>query len=123
MSTRSHDYGRASEDRAARYLQSKGYKILDRNYRCRMGEVDLIAEEGETLVFVEVKARRTNRFGSAKAAVDRRKQIRIAQAAQHYLKATGRWGKQARFDVVAITSSPDGDRIEVIRNAFSLPSG
>ena len=123
MTTRGHDYGRASEDRAARYLQSRGYKILDRNYRCRMGEVDLIAEEGETLVFVEVKARRTDRFGSAKAAVDRRKQIRIAQAAQHYLKATGRWGNRARFDVVAITSSPDGDRIEVIRNAFSLPSG
>lgn len=111
--------GREGEDAAADYLRRCGYRIVERNYAWRGGEIDIIASEGPVLVFVEVKARRGHRFGPAPGhdAVDSRKQRRLAQTAQHYLSLKRFGSRVCRFDVVVIQ---DG-RIELIRNAFELP--
>lgn len=92
--------GAEAEALAARFLERNGLRILARNYRTRQGEVDVIAREGATLVFVEVRARRSAAFGGAAESVDGLKQRRIAAAARHYL---GRLGSEpaCRFDVIA----------------------
>ena len=112
--------GRSGEDLAALYLEQQGYTILERNYRLRIGEVDIIARDGEYLVFIEVKTRRSNRFGSPFEAVDVRKQKKIFQLAAAYLQ-----GKElpVRFDVVAVHLNEQGVRkqgvrIEILKNAF-----
>jgi putative endonuclease len=115
-------FGRLAEDLAAKALRRKGYRILERNYRNPLGEIDIIARDGETLVFVEVKARRSKRFGRAKTAVGSLKQKQIVRVALWYLKVTDQMGVKARFDVVAIDrAEPETDGIEIIRNAFTLP--
>lgn len=104
---------------AAARLATLGWTIVERNYRCALGEIDIIAREGDTLVFVEVKTRKTNTFGSPSAAVTPRKQRQISRVAQHYLAKGKRFSVPARFDVVAVTLS-DGNEaeIELISNAF-----
>src|SRR3989442_5688306 len=77
--------GEEGERAAARFLEARGYRILERNYRTRRGEIDLIAEDGRILVFVEVKVRLDDRFGGPAAAITRAKQARIARLAQQYL--------------------------------------
>jgi putative endonuclease len=115
-------FGRLAEDMAAKALRRRGYRILERNYRNPLGEIDIIARDGDALVFVEVKARRSLRFGRAKAAVNALKQKQIARVAIWYLKVTDQMGAKARFDVVAIDrSAPETDGIEIIQNAFTLP--
>ncbi len=113
-------FGRRSESEAARFLKQKGYKILRRNYRNRLGEIDLIALDKDTLVFVEVKARRSDEFGGPKNAVTRHKQKKIARVALFYLKECGQGERKARFDVVAISHNDRVQRIELIKNAFEL---
>ena len=109
--------GRMAEDRACDYLQAQGLKLLQRNYRTRRGEIDLILQDADTLVFVEVRYRLQDAFGSAVESVDRRKQSRLTACALHYLQALpNRRQISCRFDVLAI-SGPD-NRIEWIRNAF-----
>ncbi len=107
--------GRAGEDLAAQYLKQQGYTILERNYRLRIGEVDIIARDGEYLVFIEVKTRRSTRFGSPFEAVDARKQQQIVKIASAYLQ-----GKElpVRFDVVAVHLNEQGVRVEILKNAF-----
>jgi putative endonuclease len=96
-----HELGAAGETRAANFLRRRGYLILERNVRYDGVEVDLIARRGRSIVFVEVKTRRTTRFGSPQLAVDRRKQARLVRAASAWL-ATHRAGAlKIRFDVVA----------------------
>ena len=113
--------GGSGEDMAAAFLQGLGYSILTRNYRKRFGEIDIIAEEGDTLVFVEVKTRSSAAFGSPLEAVDIRKQRRMARAALDYLSSRKQHGRPARFDVVAVRLQPQGPaRIEHVRNAFDL---
>ena len=107
------EIGRIGEDVAARYLQSHGYAILERNHRGPMGEVDMIARQGDTLVFVEVKARATAREGAGLLAVSARKQNRLLRTALQYL-STHACDCPARFDVVEITK----DGIQHIANAF-----
>ena len=105
---------------AAAYLQNKGYRIIEKNYRCKAGEIDLIAEHEGYLCFIEVKYRKDDRFGSPAAAVDRAKQRTISRAARIYLAAHGydQW-TACRFDVAAIRgSSQDALQIQVIPNAF-----
>lgn len=107
--------GQEQENRAAVYLTERGYKILERNYRCRMGEIDLIAFHQGYLVFVEVKYRRGNRAGRPEEAVDFRKQKKISQTAAWYLKEKGlSLDTPCRFDVVAITP----EEIRVFPDAF-----
>lgn len=113
-------FGRQGEALAAEHLQKCGYTILEHNYRTRTGEIDIVARERGTLVFVEVKARRSDHFGSPKWAITPRKKQKMVQVALHYLKAHHRTSAKARFDVVAIRSSEAGHAIELIRNAFEL---
>jgi putative endonuclease len=124
MLNRPQRFGIAGESLAAEILQQSGYRIVARNYRTKVGEIDIIARDGEILVFVEVKSRRGGvLYGHPKYAVNRTKQRKISKAALWYLKETGQFGRRARFDVVSIVSR-DGDvRWEIIRNAFELAYG
>ena len=114
--------GKKGEEAAARYLQNKGYAILVRNYRKSFGEIDLIAQEGGTLVFVEVKTRHSRRYGVPQEAVDERKQRQLARIAQDYLAAHHLENAPARFDVIAVTLDREDQpaRIDHIDNAFEL---
>jgi putative endonuclease len=114
--------GKAGEDLAAGRLEQLGYRILERNYRCPLGEIDLVAEEAGCLVFVEIKTRRGGPTGEAKAAVDLRKQRQLTRVALHYLKQRGSPGSRARFDVVAVSLDRGRERVELVRNAFEAAS-
>ena len=114
--------GNTGESLAAGHLQGLGYRILQRNYRTAMGEIDLIARHQKTLVFVEVKTRRSYRFGSAKSWVTTKKQRRLSLVAQIYLKQTDQMDTRARFDVVTVDATMDPPKIEIIQNAFELAS-
>lgn len=104
------------EQIAGRYLESCGYQILEYNFRCHYGEVDIIAKHGEYVVFVEVKYRSSNKYGMPLEAITRRKQQTISKCAQVYLYRKHLGDAAVRFDVVGIL----GDEIEVIQNAFSF---
>jgi putative endonuclease len=116
-------YGEASESAAVRLLRKKGYRIIETNYRLALGEIDIIARDGDTIVFVEVKARKTPRFGSPKLAVTRKKQRKLSMLALAYLKTTRQTRAKARFDVVAISSFLRPPQVEIVRNAFELQYG
>jgi len=112
--------GNWGESKACRYLMLRGYRILERNYSCRMGEIDIIARKGRFIVFVEVKLRKDNKFAYAREFVTRSKQERIISTAQCWLVANNN-ELQPRFDVIEIYA-PDGmegkTSIEHIENAF-----
>lgn len=110
--------GKAGEDLAAKYLEQNGLKILERNYRFDHGEIDLIAEEGEELVFVEVKTRRSKIFGSPEEAVTEKKQEKVYAVADGYLFERDIDNRPCRFDVVAIELTNHDARISHIRDAF-----
>ena len=113
--------GRAGEEIATAFLLDLGFTVLTRNYRKRFGEIDIIAEDGEVLVFVEVKTRRSDRFGSPFEAVHARKQQRMAKAALAYIGSNGQHDRAARFDVIAVRLKQDAPpQIEHIRNAFDM---
>jgi putative endonuclease len=117
-------FGRDGESLAERFLQSRGYRIVARNLRSPSGELDLIAEDGGVLVFVEVKARQTNAFGGALYAVDRKKQTRIIKQAAQYLARHRIRGRSCRFDVVLLRPGMGmAFPIELIQNAFEVPDG
>ncbi|MDO5415993.1 MAG: YraN family protein [Lachnospiraceae bacterium] len=110
-----HEAGSRGENLAASYLTGRGYRILEQNFRCRQGEIDLIAMDGAYLVFIEVKYRRSLQNGEPAEAVGYQKQQRIIHTARYYLYTHG-YGEDVpcRFDVVSIA----GSRIQVIRDAF-----
>ncbi len=112
--------GAKGESLAAWYLKKNGYKIIEQNYRTPLGEIDIIAKEKKTIVFVEVKLRRSVRYGNPKWAVTRQKQRKISMVALQYLKSTRQMDAGARFDVVAVTANRDEPRIEIVKNAFEL---
>jgi putative endonuclease len=120
MLNRQQLFGKKSESIAVKFLKKQGYKILEQNYRNKLGEIDIIAKDKKTLVFVEVKARRSPHFGNPKWAITPKKKRKISMVALYYLKATRQSGIKARFDVVAITSTIDNADIEIIKNAFEL---
>lgn len=103
---------------ARRFLEGLGFRIVEENFACPLGEIDLIAKDGEILVFVEVKSRRSARFGGPAEAVHARKQQQIVRVAEAYLRER-RLKVPCRVDVVAVEFSPHGSepRIELIRNA------
>jgi len=113
--------GISGENLACAELQRRGYAILERRYRTRLGEIDIIARDGATLVFVEVKARLTDDFGGAAAAVTAWKQRRIARMAMDYLSRRTQADCPCRFDVVAIDVDAAGPRVIVYPNAFDSP--
>jgi len=120
MLNRRQQIGKTGESIAVQFLRSKGYRILEQNYRTGLGEIDIIAWDRKTLVFVEVKARNSRRFGNPKSAVTSRKQRKISMVALQYLKSTDQTRAKARFDVVAISSANASTQIELIKNAFNL---
>ena len=113
-------FGEKGEFLAVRYLKKNGYKILEQNYRTPLGEIDIIAKEKDTIVFVEVKSRKSIRFGSPKWAVTAKKQRKISMVALHYLKTKKQTDAKARFDVVSVISNQDDSQIDIIKNAFEL---
>jgi putative endonuclease len=113
------DLGKLGEDLACRELLRRGYVVLARRHRTRYGEIDIVARDNDTIVFVEVKARRTKRYGGAAEAVTRRKQRRVAAMALDYLARADRLEARCRFDVVAIDRiGTDRPEIRLIPNAF-----
>ena len=112
--------GARLERAAERYLSERGLRTLARNYRCRGGELDLVMQHGDSIVFVEVRYRRSRAYGSAAESVDRRKQQRLLRAAEHYLARHGaRAGCPCRFDVVALHGPLDALELDWIEGAFS----
>lgn len=108
------------EEAAVHYLEGHGMRILERNFRCRQGEIDIVGQQDGCLCFVEVKYRRDDAFGSALEAVGTRKQMRICRCADYYLYRHSQWReKGVRFDVLAICK----DRVQWIRNAFDYRGG
>jgi putative endonuclease len=116
MSEERRSLGRRAEEMAGALLRREGYRILEQNYACPLGELDLVALEEGVLAFVEVRSRKG--YGSPEASVNRVKQRQIIKAAEFYL-AQKKWEGDCRFDVVAIQISPDGrvERMELFRDA------
>ena len=114
------ELGKKGEDLALRYLKKNGYRIFERNYVCKMGEVDIIAKEKDTLAFIEVKTRTSTAFGPPQLAVNAAKQMQLSKVAQYFLKEKCLEDVKARFDVVAIVLGPRGPEIELIRDAFDV---
>lgn len=110
--------GKRGEALAVAHLKKQGMSIEARNYRCRLGEIDLVAREGDTLIFVEVRSRTSTGFGLPQETVDHRKQRRLRRIAEVYL--SGRSETPVRFDVVAVLFNPQGEprHIEHIPDAF-----
>lgn len=113
--------GEQGERQAARYLKKKGYKVVTANYRCKYGEIDLIARDADILIFIEVKTRTSTDFGVPGAAVDYRKQQQISKVAHHYLITHHNDDVDVRFDVISILS-PRGQKTEIehISDAFDF---
>jgi putative endonuclease len=114
------ELGKKGEEKALRFLKKKGYRIIENNYVCKMGEMDIIAREKDTLVFVEVKTRTSTEFGPPQLAVNSSKQRQLSKVALNYLKEKKLEDVKARFDVVAILLEQKKEEIELIRDAFDL---
>jgi len=112
--------GKQGEDLAVAYLRNAGYQIVAQNYRCLYGEVDVIARDGDTIVFIEVKSRKSETFGQPQEAVGREKQKKLSRISLHYIQQKRLEARNARFDVIAVRMSPEETRIDLIRNAFDL---
>lgn len=107
--------GKEKEELACRFLEEKGYQILEKNYQCRSGEIDVIAKEGSYLCFIEVKYRKNKSMGYAQEAIHKNKQHKIIQVSRYYLYTHGCLASTpCRFDAVVINY----DQIELIKNAF-----
>jgi putative endonuclease len=115
MTRRTSQSGSLAETLGADYLQRRGLRLIARNYRCRLGEIDLILADGPALVFAEVRLRRNPGYGGAAASITSAKRQRILRAARHYL--SGRPEAPCRFDVILLDAL-DPDRIEWIKDAF-----
>lgn len=120
MSKERISLGNKGEDLAAGLLKDSGYKILFRNYKTKLGEIDIIARDKEVICFVEVKTRSSDRFGTGSEAVFRTKQRQIAKAALSFLKEKRFLDKKARFDVVSLDCSFPKPRLDLIKDAFEL---
>ncbi|TSA48627.1 MAG: YraN family protein [Nitrosomonadales bacterium] len=110
-----NDSGKAAEQLAAQFLQRQGLVLLEANYRCRFGEIDLVMRDGKEIVFVEVRLRSNASFGDAAASITHSKQKKLVHAAEHYLTEHG--SAACRFDAVLL-DGPAPQRVEWIRNAF-----
>ncbi|MDW8107750.1 MAG: YraN family protein [Armatimonadota bacterium] len=114
--------GHRGEAIAAQYLQAQGYRVLACNWRRREGELDIVAIEGETLAFVEVKTRRTLTYGAAEESIDARKQAQLARLAQRFIAEHPNLRfRECRFDVVVVDMTVLPMQVRLYRNAFYPP--
>ena len=120
MPTEKKELGKKGERLALRYLKKNGYRLIQTNYVCKLGEMDIIAQEKDTLAFIEVKTRTSTAFGPPQLAVNLAKQMQLSKVALNFLKEKKLEDVKARFDVVAILLRPRGEEIELIRDAFDL---
>ena len=114
------ELGRRGEGVAEAFLRRSAYTIVARNYRCRAGEIDLVALDGPVLVFVEVRSRRGYRAGTPLESVDGRKQAQVARVAQHFCALRGWAEREARFDVIGIRFDAEPPAVEHVPGAFEL---
>ena len=114
------ELGKKGEEKALRFLKKKGYRIIEKNYVCKMGEMDIIAKDKDTLTFIEVKTRTSAEFGPPQLAVNSSKQRQLSKVALNYLKEKQLEDVKARFDVVAILLEQEKEKIELIKDAFEL---
>jgi putative endonuclease len=112
--------GRKGETIAAAFLKNTGYQIVGTNYRCPLGEIDIIARDQDELVFIEVKTRKSTALGYPEQAVDVTKQKKMSRLALWYLEHNNMHDAKARFDVVAVTMSQSEPEIRLIKNAFDF---
>lgn len=110
--------GDAAEAAAVQYLEQRGYKVVDRNFCCPYGELDVVAEQGETLCFVEVRMRSSAAWGDPAHTVSWAKQRRVARAALHYLFRRGGPERMVRFDVISVVGRGEKAQVEHIPDAF-----
>ncbi|MCU0666623.1 MAG: YraN family protein [Candidatus Omnitrophica bacterium] len=120
MSGHNVKLGKESEQEAVKYLKKHGYKIIQENYRCSFGQIDIIAQCKGTICFVEVKSRTSTDFGTASEAVTQDKQRRLTKTAVYFLKEKDLLDKSARFDVVCIDKEGGKNVIDVITDAFEM---
>lgn len=118
MSTRHLSFGARGEEVAAAYLRRKQGTILERNYRCKVGEIDIICEFGQEILFVEVKTRRIGGMGLPGEAVNRAKQKRLLKAASRYLSLNRLWDRPCRFDLITVVQTPQGLDVEHFENVI-----
>lgn len=120
MPARNLEFGKAAENVAAKFLLAKGYKILERNYKNKFGEIDIIAQFEGVICFLEVKARHSLDLGLPQEAVSTNKQKQISRVAVDYLKVNNLLERPARFDVLALLYVNSQPQISLITNAFEL---
>jgi len=121
MSKARLELGKRGEEATADFLRKKGYRIIERNYKNRLGEIDIIAKDKKTLCFIEVKTRTSLRFGYPQEAVTERKQKKINRVALAYLKQYNLLQISARFDIVSVIfNNQNKTEIKIIKDAFSL---
>jgi putative endonuclease len=120
MVSRHTQFGQEGESIAVGYLKKNGYKILEQNYRNKLGEIDIVAKDRDTIVFVEVKTRKSDQYVHPKWAVTPRKQRKISMVALYYLKENRQSNLKARFDVVTVLDRQEKPVVEIIKNAFEL---
>ncbi|MFY9402299.1 MAG: YraN family protein [Candidatus Omnitrophota bacterium] len=123
MAKKELSLGKSGEDLAVRFIKGKGYKIIARRYKVKFGEIDIVALDKDTLCFIEVKSRRSSRFGLAKEAVSSLKQRRISKVALNFLKENSLLNKRARFDVVSVDFSSSPFKLSLIKDAFEVSGG
>ena len=116
---RAHPAGAGWEQLAEAHLRDRGLELLERNFHCRLGEIDLVMRDGDTTVFVEVRYRSDNRFGGALETVDHRKRLKIQRAAGIFLSRRAGWeSRPCRFDIVGIEGTPEKPSIRWLQSAF-----
>lgn len=112
--------GKSGEELAVSFLEDNGYKVIARNYRNKLGEIDIIARDKDTISFVEVKTRSSDKWGVPAEAMSSFKQRQIAKTALVYLKENNLLGKKARFDLVSVLCAGGSPQVEILKNAFEL---
>ncbi|MFO7816456.1 MAG: YraN family protein [Desulfovibrionales bacterium] len=120
MVSRAMSLGACGEDVAADYMRENGYKVLERNWKCPRGELDIICSRGLELIFVEVKTRKKGGMARAIEALAPGQQIKLARAASIYLSRNGLWSRQCRFDLIALEVDANNVNLEHVPNAFDV---
>ena len=120
MSKQNLYLGKSGEELAVDLLAEIGYKIIARNYKTRLSEIDIIATDKDTICFIEVKSRSQDRFGMPQESISRHKQRQVAKTALMFLKQRNLLGKKARFDVVSVLYGDCEPKLDLIKNAFEL---